>query len=162
RAHEFGLVPVEDTGAMPPGVPVVEPPDRLLAEEEPEAFEDQHLDDRRDGDEQDEVDAADADQPDSRLGPEDLDLVRGYLADIGRRKLLKAHEEQEIGRRTEQARADLLAELAAIPAARATLIALAEQARTNAAPAAELILLPDGGELKPEHIEPVLRAFARI
>lgn len=29
-------------------------------------------------------------------------------------------------------------------------------------PAAELILLPDGGELKPEKIDPVLRAFARV
>jgi RNA polymerase primary sigma factor len=140
----------------------VEPPDRLLAEEEPEAFEDQHLDEGREADEPDEVDAADADQPDSRLGPDDLDLVRVYLGHIGRRKLLKAHEEQEIGRRIEQARADLIAELATIPAARATLLALAEQVRTDAAPAAELILLPDGGELKPEHIAPVLRAFARI
>ena len=33
--------------------------------------------------------------------------------------------------------------------------------RKGEAPAAELILLPDGGELKPEKIEPVLQAFER-
>src|SRR5205814_3111741 len=39
---------------------------------------------------------------------------------------------------------------------------LADEIRRGAAPAAELILLPDGGELKPEKIDPVLRAFARV
>jgi len=49
-----------------------------------------------------------------------------------------------------------------IPAARRTLLSLADAVRRHAAPAAELILLPDGGELKPEKTEPVLRAFARV
>ena len=40
--------------------------------------------------------------------------------------------------------------------------ALADRIRTKGDPAAELILLPEGGELKPEHIEPVLKAFNRI
>ena len=31
---------------------------------------------------------------------------------------------------------------------------------TASAPAAELILLPDGGELKPENVDPILAAFA--
>jgi RNA polymerase sigma factor (sigma-70 family) len=43
-----------------------------------------------------------------------------------------------------------------------TLIALADRIRTKGDPAAELILLPEGGELQPEHIEPVLKAFNRI
>ena len=34
--------------------------------------------------------------------------------------------------------------------------------RQGSAPAAELILLPDGGELKPENVEPVLRAMTRV
>jgi RNA polymerase primary sigma factor len=157
RAHEFGLVPIDEHGAMDP--PIVEPPDRLLREEEPEAFEDQPLDEaERDALTPEEIEET----PEARLPHEDVDLVRVYLRHIGRRKLLKARDEQEIGRRIELARADLLAALAAIPAARSSLLALADAVRHNEAPAAELILLPDGGELKPEKIAPVLRSFARV
>ena len=39
---------------------------------------------------------------------------------------------------------------------------LATEVKKGKAPAAELILLPDGGELKPESIAPVLKAFDRI
>jgi RNA polymerase primary sigma factor len=91
-----------------------------------------------------------------------VDLVRLYLQHVGQRKLLKAHEEQQIGRAIESARGDLLAELAKVPAARLTLLSLADAVRRGSAPAAELILLPDGGELVPERIEPVLRALARV
>src|SRR5438874_2532268 len=42
RAREFGLVPIEEDGAVDDH-PVVEPPDRLLEEEEQEAFDDQPL-----------------------------------------------------------------------------------------------------------------------
>jgi RNA polymerase primary sigma factor len=100
--------------------------------------------------------------PEARLPHDEVDLVRVYLKHIGQHKLLKAPQEQEIGRRIEVARGDVLAELATIPAARRTLISLADSVRLQAAPAPELILLPDGGELKPEKIEPVLQAFARI
>jgi RNA polymerase sigma factor (sigma-70 family) len=89
-------------------------------------------------------------------------LVRVYLKHIGRRKLLTAKQEQEIGRKIEGARGELLAELATIPAARQTLLSLADAVRRQAVPAAELILLPDGGELKLEKIDPVLRVFARV
>jgi len=84
------------------------------------------------------------------------------LKQIGRRKLLKARDEQEIGARIERTRGDLLAALGSIPAARRTLLALADCVRQGSAPAAELILLPDGGELKPENVEPVLRALTRV
>src|SRR5262245_2744115 len=45
RAHDFGLVPVarrfeDETGFEPP---VAEPPERLLHDEEPEAFEEQFI-----------------------------------------------------------------------------------------------------------------------
>ena len=93
---------------------------------------------------------------------DDVDLVRMYLQHIGKRKLLKAHQEVEIGERIENAQKDLVAAMADIPGAVQTLIALADRIRTKGDPAAELILLPEGGELKPEHIEPVLRAFNRI
>ena len=92
---------------------------------------------------------------------EDLDLVRVYLKHVGKRKLLKAKDEQEIGQRIEQARGELQATLGMIPCAVRTLLALADQVKKGA-PAAELILLPDGGELKPERIAPVLKAFDRI
>src|SRR5581483_10379034 len=57
---------------------------------------------------------------------------------------------------------DLLAELMRIPGARRTLLALADAVRRHEAPAAELILLPEGGELTRERVRPVLRAFARV
>ncbi len=94
--------------------------------------------------------------------PEDADPVRVYLNDIGRRRLLKAADEQEIGRRIELARGELIAELATIPAAMRQLVGLADRVRAGEAAADELILLPDGGELTSEHIDPVLTAFARI
>jgi RNA polymerase primary sigma factor len=158
RAHEFGLVPVDERATVDEHA-VVEPPERLIEEEEPEAFDDQPVAEH-DGDMlgDDEMEEA----PEARVPQEELDLVRVYLKHIGRRKLLTAREEQEIGRTIELARGDVIAELIAIPAARRTLVALADEVRRGAAPAAELILLPDGGELKREKIEPVLRAFGRI
>ena len=68
---------------------------------------------------------------------EDLDLVRVYLKHVGRRKLLKAKDEQEIGQRIEQARGELQATLGRIPCAVRTLLALADQVKKGA-PAAEL------------------------
>jgi RNA polymerase primary sigma factor len=157
RAHEFGLVPVE--GQEPVGPAVVEPVERLLEEEEPEAWEVQSS--RRAG--SDEIDSEEIEErPSAGVPQAELDPIRIYLTHIGRRRLLTALEEQEIGRRIEVARGELLAQLAAIPAARRTLLALADAVRRHTTPAAELILLPDGGELKPRKIEPVLRAFARI
>jgi RNA polymerase primary sigma factor len=156
RAQAFGLVPIEEQAEVPT---VVEPPDQLLAEEEPEAFDDQPVDEAdRDALSEEELEQP----PDSQLATEDVDLVRVYLKHVGRRKLLTAQQEQEIGRRIESARADLLAELALVPAARSTLLSMADAVRAQTAPAAELILLPDGGELKPERVEPVLAALARV
>ena len=59
-------------------------------------------------------------------------------------------------------RNDLVMALGDVPSAVQTLVALADRIRTKGDPAAELILLPEGGELKPEHIEPVLKAFAAL
>jgi len=155
RAHEFGLIPVVESDAI--DEPIVAPPERFLREEEPEAAEDQPIDEA-DSPAEDDIEEA----PEARLPQADVDLVRMYLQHIGERKLLKAKDEQRIGREIEIARGDLLAELGAIPAALETLHALAAEVRAGSAPAAELILLPDGGELKPEKIEPVLRALERM
>jgi len=153
RAHTFGLVPVERVG---PVEEVVEPPDRLLSEEEPEAFDDQPLEDAERQPE--ELQQA----PEARLPQDERDLVSVYLSHVGRRKILTAGQEQEIGRRMELARSRLLAALAIIPSVRQTLLSLADAVVRHEAPAAELILLPDGGELKPEKLEPITRAFTRV
>src|SRR5262249_37934621 len=148
RAHEFGLVPLdpaddEDSEDPASDAPHLETPERLLHEEEPEAFEDQHFDDR----DEEPISAEEiAESPQAGVPDVEVDLVRTYLTHIARRKLLTGREEQEIGARIEAARGELLAEIAMIPSALQTLIALAEQVKHGSAPAAELILLPDGGE----------------
>ena len=161
RAHEFGLVPVDtwnDEGD-PPSPGLAQAPDRLLHEEEPEAFEDQPLDEM----ERDEVEPEEVEESPQAGVPEvEIDLVRTYLTNIARRKLLTAREEQEIGRRIELARGELLGEIGTIPSALQTLVALEESVKRGTAPAAELILLPDGGELEPAKVEPVIKAFGRI
>ena len=160
RAHEFGIVPGDETDEA-----VVLPARQLVAEDDPEAFEDQHLDDEDDGPLRRETDAEPETEEElpaaAAASREDLDLVRVYLKHVGKRKLLKAKDEQEIGQRIEQARGELQATLGMIPCAVRTLLALADQVKKGA-PAAELILLPDGGELKPERIAPVMKAFDRI
>ena len=166
RAKDFGLA-VEEREDAEEGQPYEVEPRRLLQDEEPEAFEDQPIR-RRDDYEALAAEAAeraeeDEEQPlEAGASREDVDLVRVYLQHIGKRKLLKAHQEVEIGERIERAQKDLLAAMADIPGAVQALITLADRIRTKGDPAAELILLPEGGELKPDHIEPVLRAFNRI
>ena len=165
RAKDYGLA-VDEREDAEEGQPYdgVEPR-RLLEEEEPEAFSDQPIR-RRDDFEalaETEPDEDEERQPlEAGVSRDDVDLVRMYLQHIGKRKLLKAHQEVEIGERIENAQKVLVANLADIPGAVQTFIALADRIRTKGDPAAELILLPEGGELKPEHIEPVLKAFNRI
>ena len=161
RAHEFGL-DVEEREDTEGGQPFQVAPEQLLAEEEPEAFTAQPVP-GRDGFEDDEDEeqsgVAEAAVPGSR---EDVDLVRVYLQHIGKRKLLKAKDEQAIGLRIENAQRELVAALGDIPAAVQTLVALADRIRVKGDPAAELILLPEGGELREETTTPVMKAFARI
>src|SRR5581483_12159062 len=103
-----------------------------------------------------------AEEPEESPAAADADPVRVYLRHIGRTRLLTAADEVQIGEQIERARHELLASLAAVPDAVDCLISLANMVREGRTPAAELILLPDGGELKPERIEPVLESFARI
>src|SRR5437870_5576239 len=94
RAHEFGLVPLDSHQHVEQ---VVEPAEQLLEEDVPEAFDEQ----RFDGGEPEAAESAEAEE--ERLSQDDVDLVRVYLRHIGRRKLLKAQEEQAIGRTIEVA-----------------------------------------------------------
>jgi RNA polymerase primary sigma factor len=152
RAKDFGLE-VEDHDEYAQSHPYDEPR-QVLEHEEPEAFDDQHIPAREELEPEEEVQA--------NVSREDVDLVRVYLQHIGRRKLLKAHEEVVIGERIEKAQKDLLGALADIPGAMQTFVSLADRIRTRHDPAAELILLPEGGELREDHIAPVLAAFNRI
>jgi hypothetical protein len=159
RAHEFGLVPLDEHDQ--PVMPLHQPPEQILEEEEDEAFERQDI--RAGADDDLEPSEADLEATaEETTTSEDVDLVRVYLRHIGRRKLLKAAEEQAIGRRMEVARADLLRTLGELPCARETLLDLAEQVRAGTAPAAELILLPDGGELTAKNVKRVLQTFTEI
>ena len=152
RAQEFGLA-VETHDELEDAPQAFAPsPEQILHDEEPEAFEDQAV-------ETDEEEQLEAGAP---VGREEVDLVRVYLQHIGKRKLLKAAEERVIGERIENAQRDLVMMLGDIPSAVQTLVALADRIKSKGEPAAELILLPEGGELKEEHITPALKAFARI
>ena len=164
RARDYGLA-VDEREDVEQGQPYEIPPRRLLEEEEPEAFADQPIRRRDDFEalaESEPGEEEEAQPFEAGVSRDDVDLVRMYLQHIGKRKLLKAHQEVEIGERIEGAQKALLAAMADIPGAVETFIALADRIRTKGDPAAELILLPEGGELKPEHIEPVLKAFNRI
>ena len=161
RAQEFGL-DVEERDTEDPESDVE--PARLLADDEPEAYARQVVPGSDDFDERDTDE--DEDQtpagPAGAMGREDVDLVRLYLQHIGRRKLLKAHEEVILGERIERGLREVATALIDIPTAVQTLVSLADRIRHDEALAPELILLPEGGELRPEQIAPVLRAFARI
>jgi hypothetical protein len=147
RAQQFGLVPV---GPDHDTLPVASTsPERLLREEEPESLSDQPVLERANGDadpdELEEEPVAEAEEV-FEAGPvshEDADLVRMYLSQLGKRPLLTFAQEQEIGLRIEQRRADLLTALAALPCALSTIASLAEQVRKGLAPAAELVLMPE-------------------
>jgi RNA polymerase primary sigma factor len=152
RAQEFGLAVETHDELEDAGQPFAPSAEQILHEEEPEAFEDQAV-------QTDEEEQLEAGPP---VGREEVDLVRVYLQHIGKRKLLKAAEERVIGERIENAQRDLVMTLGDIPSAVQTLVALSDRIRNKGEPAAELILLPEGGELKEEHITPVLKAFARV
>ena len=154
RAQEFGLAVETHEEVEDAGQPFAPSPEQILHEEEPEAFEDQPV--------SAEVEEDDQLETGPPAGREEVDLVRVYLQHIGKRKLLKAADERAIGERIENAQRDLVTTLGDVPSAVQTLVALADRIRTKGEPAAELILLPEGGELKEAHVAPVLKAFARI
>jgi len=90
------------------------------------------------------------------------DPVRLYLKEIGKVPLLKAEEEVTIGQRIEAGQIALRRTLGAIPMATAHLGALVERVRKEEMPLDEVILLPEGGEPKPDEVKPMLAAVARI
>ncbi len=160
RANEWGLASVEPDGGGGDDAGADLSPDELLADEEPEAAARQTVPDE----DEDGFSAAElsSERPGDGISLSDADPVRQYLVQIGRTKLLTPEQEVAIGRQIELARANLLATLAEIPCAVQSLGGLAALVRAGRSPAAELILLPDGGELQPDRVGPVLRALGRV
>jgi RNA polymerase primary sigma factor len=158
RAQEFGLA-VDGHEEAEPRRPY-DAPARLVHDDEPEAYADQTIPEAEVADVEDDEQAEAA--AEAGVSREDVDLVRVYLQHIGKRRLLKAHQEREIGERIENAQRKVVATMSDIPGAVQTLLSLADRIRAKGVPANELILLPEGGELQEEHIEPVLKAFARV
>jgi RNA polymerase sigma factor (sigma-70 family) len=161
RAEAFGLTSIGDDGGT--DGPVALPVDRLIEEDEAEVLPARFAElepteafrvAQDDGDPDDVAEA--------RLAGADVDPVRVYLQDIGRRRLLTMAEEQAIGARIETARGDLLAQLPLVHRGVCCLLSLADKVRSGEAPAAELILLPDGGELQPALVAPILEALAEV
>jgi RNA polymerase sigma factor (sigma-70 family) len=160
RASEFGLGPVSVDGEAEIGSETFEAaPERLIDEEEPEASSAQNLEEE-DAEELSPGEPIE-ETPEPSHAREDVDLIARYLQEVGRRALLTPAQEIELGRRILAARAAVVSALASIPGAIDTLASLANLVRSGRAPAAELVLLPDGGELQPGRVDPVLRAITR-
>jgi RNA polymerase primary sigma factor len=159
RAGSFGLKRPPDEDGDEDAEAFDGAPEQLIPVEDPEAFAAQVL---PDGDDDGFAPERLASEP-PELGVQgaDVDLVRLYLQQVGRRPLLTPPREAEVGRQLDETRAKLVAAMATIPGAIDTLVGLATLVREGRAPAAELILLPDGGELQPGRVEPVLRAIER-
>src|SRR5215207_7897185 len=94
RAEAFGLTAIAEDGGT--DGPVVLPADQLIDEEEPEALSPLAFGDAES------IGAVEDDDPaDVRAPAAEVDPVRVYLQEIGKRKLLTGPQEQEIGRRIE-------------------------------------------------------------
>src|SRR5215472_15447286 len=90
------------------------------------------------------------------------DPVRLYLKEIGKVRLLRAEEEVTIGQRIEAGQIALRRTLAGIPMATGKLAMLVDRVRREEMPLDDVILLPEGGEPKPDEVKPMLAAVARI
>ena len=115
------------------------------------------------------LDAGDFDEPAETTTPTVFeagsggeDPVRLYLKEIGKVRLLKAEEEVSIGRRIEAGQIALRRSLGAIPMAVSTLLELVDKVRREEVPLDDVILLPEGGEPRPDEVRPMLAAVARI
>jgi RNA polymerase primary sigma factor len=159
RAGSFGLKRPADEDGDEESEAFDGAPEDLIPAEDPEAFATQRLpEDDEDGFT---PEGLASEPPEQGIHGTDVDLVRVYLQQVGRRPLLTQPREVEVGRQLEATRATLLGALATIPGAIDTLAGLAALVRAQRAPAAELVLLPDGGELQAGRVEPVLRAIER-
>jgi RNA polymerase primary sigma factor len=110
-------------------------------------------------------DAEERPAPDHRMAAlpaKGEDPVRLYLKEIGKVPLLTARQEVEIGRRIEVGQIALRRGLAGIPLAVRTLLDVGDRLRREEISAEDVMVLPEGGELDPKAIRPVVLAFARM
>jgi RNA polymerase primary sigma factor len=98
----------------------------------------------------------------SALPSKGEDPVRLYLKEIGKVPLLTARQEVEIGRRIEVGQIALRRALAGIPMAVRMLLDVGDRLRREEIPADDVMVLPEGGELEPKAVRPVVLAFSRI
>jgi RNA polymerase sigma factor (sigma-70 family) len=138
-------------------------PSHMIATDEPEAAAAQVYEEDPDRDDDAGADEPDADAPlTAGAGAgDDVDLVRMYLSQVGRRPLLTPPQEIEVGARLDAARAELIGSLTGFPCVIDCLGRLAGLVESGEASAATLILLPDGGELEAGRVAPVLRGIRR-
>jgi RNA polymerase primary sigma factor len=90
------------------------------------------------------------------------DPVRLYLKEIGKVHLLTAQQEVSLGRRIEAGQIQLRRALAGIPVAITQLLARVDRIRHAELGLDEVIVLPEGGEPRPDEVKPLLAAFTRI
>jgi RNA polymerase primary sigma factor len=103
-----------------------------------------------------------SEEPVAALPGKGEDPVRLYLKEIGKVPLLTARQEVEIGRRIEVGQIALRRALAGIPMAVQMLLDVGDRLRREEMAADDVMVLPEGGELDPKAVRPVLLAFARI
>ena len=137
---------------------VVEPAEQLLEEEEPEAFEEQEIPRRFDEGEA----GAGGMWRRSAPSPRTATWSASTSSTSASGRCSRPRTSRKSACASNSARGELLAALGGIPVARQALLDLAAKVKGGEAPAAELILLPDGGELKKDNVEPVLKALARV
>src|SRR5215831_17023022 len=125
RAQEFGLSVDTHDELEDAGQPFAPNPEQLLHDDEPEAFDDQEISLQAEEPEEEALDAG------VTGGREEVDLVRVYLQHIGKRKLLKAAQEREIGEQIENAIKELVTTLGDIPCAVQALVALADRVKSK-------------------------------
>jgi len=90
------------------------------------------------------------------------DPVRLYLKEIGKVHLLTAQQEVSLGRRIEAGQIQLRRALAGIPVAVTQLLARVDRIRHAELGLDEVIVLPEGGEPRPDEVKPLLASFTRI
>ena len=105
--------------------------------------------------------AAAPEEPVAALPSKGEDPVRLYLKEIGKVRLLTARQEVEIGRRIEVGQIALRRALAGMPMAVSALLDVGDRLRREEIPPDDVVVLPEGGELEPKVVRPVLLAFAR-
>jgi RNA polymerase primary sigma factor len=90
------------------------------------------------------------------------DPVRIYLKEIGKVPLLTAAQEVSIGRRIEAGQTALRRALGSVPLATNRLADIVETMRKGGLPVDDVILLPEGGEVRPDELRPILAGATRI